>query len=1062
MLSFLITPALDPNPPLPLTRLQFETNLPDDLTVRVASLAGGGGQKIEAGRQPADTLKHMCGPDENTLAHGIRKIYDFLLRATEHDEVAKIEVVGQVDHKSINAVSFLGNEYQIGSVVHFVGCKDVSERELFAGKIDRFRLHTDPSTEADLHLKQKNITSLEQYKLKDRPEGLSKLPNDWTVEVGLRWLPDSMQNEQRQLSRSEDISWVRLDYVGAANDQLVSRPVSVDATFGQIVGEVQILHWSPKPLQINLANKPTAQTLIFAERASEMADILYSSDSDVHQALRHYLESSGQKADAKMYHYHVLRVKPPGYDERTQPPVARTTSVKLATAVGPAAFSLKWSNGAFTFREIPTCSLTMRPPTSSLEPHPAVQATIEHLTSCAPLPELHLEYFGAETPTYVWLTHSEAPQVVVPGAAMASCHVQIHDQNRRPITAMPFVSGEGEDLTMMRKIRLRRVQFVRKAGESDDCWVSIMGDGEGDSGFKSYNTWDFAKISARATQMATRDFGQDLTEAQSTFRVPMGFRHSDGAPDKTDSMLYPFENTCLEHKIEIVAVLHKKAAPNTQDLEARDTSGTWKPQSKWRAIVTVKPDTASAASVKLVLERTLRVSVQDPYFLGEPLPESLLLIMSDGYTINQTVGNLIAWPTSQLKEPRLDGRTDVDGLSKTVLRLVTDPKTQKQVPPKFAQLPHAQSVELLPSFDQPPSVMVMNGGMKVDGLRLEPFTEFRFSPDAPSMCDLTFSFDKRDDKLAVGRLAVLPGPPRTLMLTGADPEGKPVAGKAGVYDVSGVTIAVRDEFNQPTQRCRGQQLSGAAVVPLSMSVECATAPGQQLPAGFQLKLSPTAPCSFNNTECKADFRQDLCITAVGQVPQGGVMALLTFRVSQVRTCDPLEVRVRLPPPKDPHHFELCWHNVEIKPAQTASDSHISPLRPRRGDSGDASPAVPVPTFIIEAQPGADVSGLVLRVLTSAGVYLDEAKYTLGTSSLKSAEMLPTEKNKSFGAEVVHDYTARQVQAKTDLSARASEVCVCVISLRPKVMEESLSWGLGPLNQAALATGTRAPLTVGKV
>ena len=401
----------------------------------------------------------------------------------------------------------------------------------------------------------------------------------------------------------------------------------------------------------------------------------------------------------------------------------------------------------------------MRPPTSSLEPHPAVQATIEHLTSCAPLPELHLEYFGAETPTYVWLTHSEAPQVVVPGAAMASCHVQIHDQNRRPITAMPFVSGEGEDLTMMRKIRLRRVQFVRKAGESDDCWVSIMGDGEGDSGFKSYNTWDFAKISARATQMATRDFGQDLTEAQSTFRVPMGFRHSDGAPDKTDSMLYPFENTCLEHKIEIVAVLHKKAAPNTQDLEARDTSGTWKPQSKWRAIVTVKPDTASAASVKLVSERTQRVSVQDPYFLGEPLPESLLLIMSDGYTINQTVGNLIAWPTSQLKEPRLDGRTDVDGLSKTVLRLVTDPKTQKQVPPKFAQLPHAQSVELLPPFDQPPSVMVMNGGMKVDGLRLEPFTEFRFSPDAPSMCDLTFSFDKRDDKLAVGRLAVLPGPP---------------------------------------------------------------------------------------------------------------------------------------------------------------------------------------------------------------------------------------------------------------------------------------------------------------
>ena len=79
-------------------------------------------------------------------------------------------------------------------------------------------------------------------------------------------------------------------------------------------------------------------------------------------------------------------------------------------------------------------------------------------------------------------------------------------------------------------------------------------------------------------------------------------------------------------------------------------------------------------------------------------------------------------------------------------------------------------------------------------------------------------------------------------------------------------------------------------------------------------------------------------------------------------------------------------------------------------------------------------------------------------------LLPTEKNKSFGEEVVRDYTASQVLAKTDLKARAegSDVCVCVISLRPKVMEESLSWGLGPLNQAAFATGTRAPLTVGEV
>eukprot|EP00966_Prymnesium_polylepis_P120273 2779442-Prymnesium_polylepis.1 len=172
------------------------------------------------------------------------------------------------------------------------------------------------------------------------------------------------------------------------------------------------------------------------------------------------------------------------------------------------------------------------------------------------------------------------------------------------------------------------------------------------------------------------------------------------------------------------------------------------------------------------------------------------------------------------------------------------------------------------------------------------------------------------------------------------------------------------------------------------------------------------------------------------------------------------VTLSVPPSREPDHFELYLNDNLIQP------STAPPAPPRRMGSRDESPVAAEQSpqlFVIEEAPGAEVSGLVLRVLSVLDEHLEQTQITLSSLvTISSGEAVPPMTNRSFGAaEVVQDFAARQERAKTDLTAQAGS-CKCVISLRPHMVLEGLTWSLGPKNQATLAAGTRAPLTVGKM
>jgi len=480
-----------------------------------------------------------------------------------------------------------------------------------------------------------------------------------------------------------------------------------------------------------------------------------------------------------------------------------------------------------------------------------------------------------------------------------------------------------------------------------------------------------------------------------------------------------------------------------------DACDSWRPLSSWRAIVTVKAqdadtqDAEDPAGVKLVSAK-LKADVQKPYLLGEVLQAPLRLINTDGQDANEKHGNLIPWDDEPLIEPRIDVRL-ANGQS-AELRLSSPT-------PEFSTRAYPQSVELLdpvrrPNMpDRPQSVQVMRGCMEVKELRLNPTRTARFGPEEPSVCDLTFWFGPRGNrtKIEIGRLAVLPGPPHELVRD--DPtrllEVQAVNGQPGKYHLPALSIVVKDQFGLPTH-------SGAPNPVIS--VTCAA-------ASMALTVTGSNPRSFKNGACKAEFSQgDLCIMTTSQVPREGVEVELTFEVPlpAPRDCPMHTVKVRLLPPREPHHFELLHDGRVIQPTEPTGG------RPPRGGQQEAAAAA-IPTFIIKAKPNAPVPNLVLRVLTALGDHLDrEAKYTLRTQELTSGDELPEMTTGSFGTElVVRDHAARQLEAKVDVPARASDACVCVISLRPVVVLENLKWGLGPQDQAALAADTRARLAVSK-
>ena len=113
-----------------------------------------------------------------------------------------------------------------------------------------------------------------------------------------------------------------------------------------------------------------------------------------------------------------------------------------------------------------------------------------------------------------------------------------------------------------------------------------------------------------------------------------------------------------------------------------------------------------------------------------------------------------------------------------------------------------------------------------------------------------------------------------------------------------------------------------------------------------------------------------------------------------------------------------------------------------------------------------MNNLTLRVLSVYDDHLDGTEITLslstaGLATVRSGDTLPPLAARSFGTEVVRDYDERQKQLGVQIHAKASESCVCVISLRPKIVVDGLRWDLGPRGSAELPAGMSVPLTVGE-
>jgi len=186
------------------------------------------GAAVLSGRQPAETLNFKGS--ERTLADGMNKMYDFVLEASKHDDIAEIEVAGAPSGggKIIKSVKFLGSEFKVGLDIHFVGCEELgvlpNERELFVGRIIGFRLRADPEKETDPDLRKLGRAQLEEYKLREL-SGFSRLPDKEIVEVHVRW-PDALGG-----SKQEDSSWVPLDHVLRPDLDSESLIVSPDDDF---------------------------------------------------------------------------------------------------------------------------------------------------------------------------------------------------------------------------------------------------------------------------------------------------------------------------------------------------------------------------------------------------------------------------------------------------------------------------------------------------------------------------------------------------------------------------------------------------------------------------------------------------------------------------------------------------------------------------------------------------------------------------------------------------------------------------------------------------------------
>ena len=119
----------------------------------------------EAGGDPK-----MREDGEKTLLAGVQKVYQWIKRCSDfHDDISTIVVV---ENRDLKKVSFLGQNYEIGSTVQLHSCGVVRERELWIGKVHAMR-----------------ISNLRGDLVAGR-----RLDKEETIELQVEWLPDEVSH----------------------------------------------------------------------------------------------------------------------------------------------------------------------------------------------------------------------------------------------------------------------------------------------------------------------------------------------------------------------------------------------------------------------------------------------------------------------------------------------------------------------------------------------------------------------------------------------------------------------------------------------------------------------------------------------------------------------------------------------------------------------------------------------------------------------------------------------------------------------------------------------------
>ena len=827
------------------------------------------------------------------------------------DEVAKIIVEegpapGRV--KQITGMDFMKEKYTVGSVVHCNAGRYVAERELFVGVIRSFRLKQ--LEESKEKLKRANAQMRDEAWQTEMARLQSRtLQDSEVVEAEIMWLPEDMP-------RQEESSWIAIGHV--SEERPLNAPLGT--TFADLIKEelgedIQPFEWSKKAIAVDLTTRAVdgGRVTVHA-KCCEGSDIIYSCSTNVHHALLHYLQTNELPIAAE-HKYHLLRV--------VLPPSEIWEHAEGTEAVDVTPDSHEAWQEAYTFRAVPEATLTVRRAAEGDEMHPAVAAVTAFLTSSRPKPALYVEYTEDESDEYVRLRdHADQPnpRVVHGGQQMAPCKVQIHDQNATPITAMPCPARDAtQQLVMMQKLKLRRVQLVRLA-EPGGEWHPIVGE----STFKAPNTWDFRRSTHPAMWGNTGD----------TFRVPKGVTRTAGRGSETENLLEPFRNACLHYKIEMVALL-VDFVKGGEDLWRKWEEALTQParscliryQSCWKSVVHVEPDSSiDNPTLRLtsnLLSRTFRDGV--PYYMGDSLPP-LTFTVDDRHKevtgvpgVNRAYGNLIAWQRPAVIQPAFRAHSVAGGADAELL--TSNGAGTKERGPSEQAVDEALPREIHPSGMR----SVQNAELRLIGWQLSPCEGIIVNPLTPTLCKVEMRVSIRDRPFLadLGDIEVLPGAPHRLELDAnaeTDQNAEVTAALSG--SVPPIGIKVLDRFGQPTRRYKSRTPNA------SVSVEITPV------ARFTLR-GTRSKCP-EGTACRALF-DDLEVTPRVAVPRGGLLATLTFTLAGSEST--VTVRLRILPPRTPHHFEL-----------TRADARVNHVRANGAD-----------VFTVEDFAGSQIDNLRLKV-----------------------------------------------------------------------------------------------------